>query len=86
MAKNIKHIVATITQYIYRNENVSAHLFNEDLDVSEEFVSSWMEKICTTARSASLLNKNHPLVNNLFLHFNHYLQETVKFAVKVQTK
>lgn len=86
LVKNIRQIVDTIAQYAYKNKDVSSHLFNNDLDVSEDFVSSWLENVCGTSRAASLLNKNHPLVNNLFSHFNHYLQEAVKYPVKVQAK
>lgn len=54
--------------------------------VSEEFILSWLEKICSQPRAASLLNKNHPLLNQMFSHFNRYLQESLKQSVKVQTK
>ena len=86
LVQNIKHFVYSLAKYIYKNEEVVEHLFNEQLDVSEEFVSAWLEQMCTKSRAASLLTKNHPLVNNLFQHFTHYLQESVKLPVKVSTK
>lgn len=86
LVKNIRHLTHSLARYMYKNEEISKHLFNDELDVSEDFVSSWLDQICGQARSASLLNKNHALVNNLFSHFNHYLQESVKFPAKVQSK
>lgn len=86
LVSNIKQLVHTLAQYVYKNDQISEYLFNDDLYVSEEYVSSWLDQICKTSRAASLLNKNHPLVHNLFTHFNHYLQESVKFPVKVHTK
>lgn len=73
---------------MYKNEDIPANLLNNggDLEVSDEFVTSWLNQICNVPRSASLLNKNHPLVNNLFSHFNHYLQESVKMPVKILPK
>jgi hypothetical protein len=73
-------------QYAYRNEEISDQLFSDDINVSEEFISSWLDKVCSVSRSASVLNKNHPLINNFFSHFNHYLQETIKYPVKVHQK
>ena len=73
-------------QYAYRNEEISEKWFNDDIDVSEEFISSWLDKVCGVSRSASVLNKNHPLINNFHSHFNHYLHETVKYPVKVHPK
>ena len=73
-------------QYVYRNEEISEQLFNDDIDVSEEFISSWLNKVCSVPRSASVLNKNHPLINNFFSHFNNYLKEVVKYPVKVHQK
>lgn len=86
LVKNIRHLVHSMARYIYKNDDISKHLFNDELDVSKDFVSSWLRQICSEARAASLLNKNHPLVNNLYAHFGHYLQETVKLPVKVQAK
>lgn len=86
LTDNIKLIVNSIAQYVYKNDEVPKHLFNDDLNVSEKFVTSWLERICGTSRAASLLTKNHPLVFNLFTHFNHYLQESVKLPAKVQSK
>ncbi len=73
-------------QSAYRNEELSEQLFNDDINVSDTFIESWLDKICSVSRSASLLNKNHPLVNNFFSHFSHYLQEAVKYPVKVHSK
>jgi len=86
LTDNIKLIVNSITQYVYKNDEIPKHLFNDELNVSENFISSWLKRICGTSRAASLLTKNHPLVSNLFTHFNHYLQESVKLPVKVQSK
>ncbi|CAF0765035.1 unnamed protein product [Brachionus calyciflorus] len=86
LTRNIKLISQALIQYIYRNEDISQDLLNSDLFVSEDFVASWLEKICSQPRTASLLNKNHPLVNQFFSHFNHYLQETLKQPVKIQAK
>ena len=73
-------------QYAYKNEEINEQLFNDDMNVSDEFISSWLDKVCSVSRSASVLNKNHPLINNFYSHFNHYLQETVKYPVKVHPK
>lgn len=86
LVENIEALIHTMAKYIYKNEDISELLFNNELKVSEDFVSSWLSQMCDTPRAASLLNKNHPLVNNLFAHFGHYLQESIKFPVRVQTK
>lgn len=86
LIRNIRLISQALVQYIYRNEDVTQDLLNSDLFVSEDFVTSWLEKICSQPRSASLLNKNHPLLNQFFSHFNRYLQESLKQPVKVQAK
>jgi len=86
LVKNLKVIVQALIQYMYKNEDIPTNLLSGDLEVSEEFVSSWLKQICSVPRSPSLLNKNHPLVNNLFAHFTHYLQESVKLPVKVPAK
>lgn len=86
LISNIKQIVHSLAQYIYKNNQVSSFLFNDELDVSSDFVTSWLNQVCGTPRAASLMNKNHPLVSNMFAHFSHYLHESVKWPVKVQQK
>lgn len=87
LLKNIRFLANSLISFIYRNnENIPEHLLTEELDTSEEAVSSWLSQLCSVPRSASLLTKNHPLVANFFSHFNHYLQETIKLPVRVQTK
>lgn len=84
--RNINIILRSIYQYMYKVENVDDHLLVDDLSVSEEFLRSWLSQVCNIPRSASLLNKNHPFITNIFHHFNHYLQESVKYPVRLQIK
>lgn len=87
MAQNIKALAQTIIQYMYKNEDIPENLLKGgDLEVSDEFVASWLAQACSVPRSPSLLNKNHPLVNNLYAHFSHYLHESVKMPIKVLPK
>ncbi len=86
LVDNIRTVVQGLAAFVYRSERAAGLLLERELDVSAEFVGSWLEQVCGTARAAQLLNKNHPLVSNLFAHFSHYLQEAVRWPVKVQAK
>ncbi|RNA32274.1 nicalin-1-like isoform X3 [Brachionus plicatilis] len=86
LMRNIKLIYQSLIQYIYKNDDVTNYMVNSDLDISGDFVSSWMEKICFQPRTASLINKNHPLINLFFAHFNRYMQESLRQLVKIQAK
>lgn len=86
LIKNIRLILKAIAQFAYKSEETVENLIRGDLDVSDEFVMSWLEEVCKTSRSASLLNKNHPLISNFYSHFSRYLHESIKYPVKVHPK
>jgi hypothetical protein len=89
LKRNIKLIAHGLVKFIYKSDDdlLADRLLSGDLEVSSEFVTAWLKQICSVPRSASLLlNKNHPLLSNFQAHFSHYLQESVRFGVKVAPK
>jgi len=86
LLQNIQSVVKGLAEFVYKNDQIGQLFTNGELDVSSEFVSTWLETLCGTARAAQLLNKNHKLVTDMFAHFGQYLQESVKLPVKLQAK
>lgn len=83
--KNIKVIAESLGHFIYGLSN-DIELFKDDLAISKEYISEWLNYICTTPRSTSLLNKNHPIINMFVNHFNTYVKDVVKLPIKLSPK
>lgn len=82
--RNVKVIAESLAQYIYNNSQIE--IFDNDLEISSDFLNSWLNYICSVPRSLSLMHKNKQFINTLFSHFSTYLKSATMIPLKLNSK
>ena len=92
--RNYQYISDALIRLIFNKTDLNLSIIDEEFLLSDQqsnydqrtFTGHWLKFLTSYSRSASLLNKNHPIVLALEQYTNRYLSNVMKTAIRPSKK